>query len=288
MSGPAGDSADAAGYTRAGAGQPERVVSLVPSLTDLAARLGAGPRLVGVTDWCRHGAPAGVARLAGTKTPHLARTVALRPDLVLANTEENRSGDLERLRAEGIAVHETFPRRVADVPAMMRGVGEALGIDAEPLAAELERALADAPSAGAWPRVLLLVWRKPWIAAGPDTYSSDLLHAAGLRNALTEVVEGDERWPRVDRERVAAAAPDVVLLPSEPYAFGTEDLDAVAELTGGCAARFVDGEALTWHGPRTAAGLRELTGVVADVGRHRGTRCADTPSAADSASPCAW
>ncbi len=88
-----------------------RIVSLVPSLTEAVAALGRADALVGVTRWCEIGAPDGAARIGGTKNPDVVAVVALAPDLVLANTEENRAEDLAALRAAGLAVHETFPRR---------------------------------------------------------------------------------------------------------------------------------------------------------------------------------
>lgn len=243
--------------------EPRRVVSLVPSLTETVATLGAAERLVGVTRYCVRGAPPGAAVLGGTKNPGLGRIVALRPDLVLANSEENRAEDLQGLRTQGVPVLETFPRRVADVPAMLEQVGSALGCDGQTLADEVRAGLAAAPGPGRRRRALTLVWRKPWIAAGVDTYLSDLLAAGGLRNALDP---GAGRWPRVDAAMVAACAPDVVVLPSEPYAFAQADLDAVHRLCGRIPARFVDGQLLTWHGPRTAQALqltREITGSLA-------------------------
>lgn len=243
---------------------PRRIVSLVPSLTELAARVGATDRIVGVTDWCRDGAPVRARRVGGTKTPRRPDIAALRPDLVLANAEENRGEDLAWLRDRGLPTLVTFPRRVSDVPAMVRTVARAVGGDGEGLAAALEAELAAPPPAGEQ-RALMLVWRKPWIAAGADTYVSDLMEAAGLRNALAEVLGPSERWPRIDAHVVADAGAQVVLLPSEPYAFGLDDLPAVAQLCGDVPTRFIDGQAVTWHGPRTLDGLRELRGIAREL-----------------------
>jgi ABC-type hemin transport system substrate-binding protein len=236
-----------------------RVVSLVPSLTDVVAQLGAAEDLVAVTEYCTDGAPADAERVGGTKNPEVARIIALRPDVVLANTEENKAEHLDRLRQAGLTVEETYPRSVADAASMTRRLGEVLGRaeQAEVLAAEVDAAR----EAAAWPAdaprvmALTLIWRKPWMGVGADTFADDLLWRCGFGNVLSGF---DERYPTVDPSYVLGA--DVVLLPSEPYAFGDDDLPAVAELVGEeVPTRFVDGQALTWHGPRTAEAVRTFS-----------------------------
>ncbi len=238
-----------------------RVVSLVPSLTDTVASLGAASTLVGVTRYCTDGAPADAERIGGTKNPDVQRVVALRPDLVLANTEENRPDDLQRLRDAGLTVEETYPRSVAQAARMVRRLGEVLdrAEQAAPLADAIDEALAAVSWPADRPRVmaLTLVWRKPWMGLGPQTYADDLLWQAGFANVLSGF---EDPYPTLDPSFVLG--PDVVLLPSEPYAFADSDLEAVGGLVGPqVPTRFVDGQALTWHGPRSAAALLELHGL---------------------------
>jgi ABC-type hemin transport system substrate-binding protein len=235
---------------------PQRIVSLVPSLTDLVALLGAGDRLVGVTDYCVRGAPEGAVRVGGSKYFDPDAVVALLPDVVLANTEENHPDGLAALRDAGLAVVETFPRTVDDVPGLLLEVAHAVGADAAPLVAELDAALDEADRNRPTTPVaaLTLIWRKPWMAVGPDTYVDDLLHRCGFANVLAGFAE---RYPRLDV--ALELGPEVVLLPSEPYAFDEGDADAVRELVGDVPQHFVDGELLTWHGPRTAEALRRFT-----------------------------
>lgn len=240
-----------------------RIVSLVPSVTETLHQLGVGDRLVGVTGYCVHGAPESARRIGGTKNPVLDEIVALGPDLVLANTEENRPPDLDALRAHGLAVREDFPRTVAEVPALIRGLGAATGADADrtkALAADVEAALAEV-AANRPPRpvpVLVPIWRKPWMGVGPGTYVDDLLAVCGFANVLAD---RDERYPRLGGT-LATGSVEVVLLPSEPYRFGPRDVGAVRDLVGEePALEFVDGEQLTWHGPRTASALREFAGL---------------------------
>jgi ABC-type Fe3+-hydroxamate transport system substrate-binding protein len=247
-----------------------RVVSLVPSLTELTAALGRADGLVGVTTYCVSGAPAAAVRVGGTKNPDREAVLALRPDLVLANTEENRPADLDGMRAGGVEVLETYPRSVAGARAMVQRVAGRLGADPSVIVADIDRAAADA--AARRPRTpiatLLLVWRKPWMGAGPGTYLDAMLGDCGFANVL---VGHADPWPRLDPALVLR--PEVVLLPSEPYAFGEADLPAVRAWLGPVPHRFCDGRDLTWHGTRTAAGLRLLTSLAEDVARELAATC---------------
>ena len=245
-----------------------RVVSLVPSTTEIVAALGRADTLVGVTTYCTTGAPAHAVRVGGTKNPALARIAALRPDVVLANTEENRPPDLDELRRQGLQVHETMPRTVTEARDVLLDIAAVLGAEeaAEPLAADVDAALAQARNAAPVTKVvaLTLIWRKPWMAVGPDTYASNLLDECGFANPLAGF---DDRYPKLEPGVLFGA--DVVLLPSEPYAFGPDDLEPLRDLMGRPASattvRFVDGELLTWHGPRTAAGLRTFSALARDL-----------------------
>lgn len=181
--------------------------------------------------------------------------------MVLANAEENRPADLDALRAAGLHVHVTFPRLVADVPPMLRGLGAVLRTpeQAEALALRVEAAAARAagrPRREPLPRALVLVWRKPWMAAGADTFAADLLRTCGFDVPLDR---GPDRYPRLDPGDPALRQLDLVVLPSEPYAFSAADLPAVRDLVGPVSHALVDGRLLTWHGSRTAAALDELT-----------------------------
>lgn len=241
-----------------------RIVSLVPSTTETVAALGRQHDLVGVTDYCTVGAPDSAERIGGTKNPSLQAVAALNPDLVLANTEENRPPDLESLRSAGLTVHESLPKSPAETRALIVELGDLLGAPARAgaIATDIDAALADAERAAPPQRVvaLTLIWRKPWMAVGPDTYADALLWHCGFANALSGA---HERYPRLEEGLLLGA--DVVLLPSEPYAFGDKDLPAVDRLAPGTPARLVDGELLTWHGPRTADGLRAFSALAQEL-----------------------
>ncbi len=241
-----------------------RIVSLVPSTTETVAALGCADQLVGVTKYCEVGAPAGAAIVGGTKNPALGAVVALRPDVVLVNTEENRAADIDELRARGLRVHETLPKTVIDARDVILELGALLGCDdaAKAIAADIDAALDEAQSGAPAQRVvaLTLIWRRPWMAIGPDTYADDLLWRCGFANALSGY---DDRYPKLEPGLMLGA--DVVLLPSEPYEFTDADIPAVGELVPNTPARLVDGQLLTWHGPRTADALRTFSALAAQI-----------------------
>ncbi len=229
------------------AGPVRRVVSLVPSLTEALAA-SCPDLLVGATDWCTHPADLGergVARVRGTKNPDLEAVAALRPDLVVANKEENRELDVRRLRARGVAVWVTdivtVPGSIASMRRLLRdGVG--LGEDPGWLTAAEEAWSGPVPAPTA--RVVVPIWRDPWMVVGRPTFTADLLARLGLE-VVTAGVEG--RYPTVEVDVLDdPAVADVVLLPDEPYVFTEDDgPEAFSHLP----TRPVSGRLLTWYGP---------------------------------------
>ena len=253
-----------------------RVVSLCPSLTELAFALGRGPDLVGRTRFCTRpeGAVDAIETVGGTKNPRLERIVELAPDLVLLNEEENRREDALALAAAGVPCHVSFPRDVAATAAMVRSIGDALGRAeaADPIARDIEaRAARVNAAARGRPEVryAYLIWRNPWMAAGRDTFIGAMLALPGGRNVLAHRAE---RYPTVIPAELAAADPDAVLLSSEPFPFGPRHVDELAVATGidPRRLRLVDGELLSWHGPRTPAGIDYAETVI--VAARRGRR----------------
>jgi ABC-type Fe3+-hydroxamate transport system substrate-binding protein len=237
-----------------------RVVSLVPSLTELVWALAPGV-LVGRTKFCDEPAEmaAAVPAFGGTKDPDVAAIAAAAPDLVIANHEENRREDVEALRARGIRVLVTEIDSVAEAFAAIRALGEELGAEerAEAIVQEAADALAEPPAAPPV-RVFVPIWRRPLLGLGGNTYGSSMLEACGAVNVLA----GRPRYPEVSPGEVAALRPDLVLLPDEPYRFSA---DHVAEFAGIAPARVVDGRLLWWYGPRMAASVRALKALFREV-----------------------
>jgi ABC-type Fe3+-hydroxamate transport system substrate-binding protein len=238
-----------------------RVVSLCPSITETLVAIGGLSQLVGATRFCvrPQGILWGLPRIGGTKNPDIRRILDLLPDLVFANEEENRLEDVEALRAAGIEVDVSFPRRVADVPAAVRQWGRSLGAEreAETLAERIESelaALAAEPPPGTF-RYAYWIWRNPWMTVSGDTYVSDLLALAGGDNVFAGQLE---RYPVSSPEEALSRGAVVHLFPTEPYPFREEKHgEEAAKLFGERARRlFVAGDDLCWHGFRTLEGLR--------------------------------
>jgi len=276
---------------------PQRVVSLVPSVTESLFDLDLGGRLVGRTDYCIY--PAGqverVPALGGTKNPDVARIIELQPELVIANREENRRQDVEALQAAGIAVWVTHPRTVQDALNLLWDMMNLF--DHPQMVARvrlieytfdwvqgLSAAREDDPI-----KVFVPIWLDPLMSFNADTYAHDLLRVCGGTNIFADRErlyplaadlgqgeawpQGDPRWqgrdvryPRVAWEEVVARQPDVILLPSEPYAFSEADLPLFEQLDVPAAHRGrihrIDGSLLTWHGTRLAYAFEALPKLI--------------------------
>ena len=233
---------------RLGAGPARRVVSLVPSLTE-AVEASTPGQVVGATAWCTH--PAGLAaeRIGGTKNPDVARIVALRPDVVLANEEENRAADLAALREAGLAVWVTEIRTLDQAfRSLDRMLTTACGLERRPAwldEAEAAWAAVDAlaQTTQAKRRAVIPIWRRPWMVVGRDTFTGDVLRRLGVENVYAE---HPERYPAIPVDELRAQGADLVVLPDEPYAFAAED---GPEAFPGLPAALVSGRHLTWYGP---------------------------------------
>jgi ABC-type Fe3+-hydroxamate transport system substrate-binding protein len=226
-----------------------RVVSLVPSLTEAIAVTLPG-LLVGATDFCTHPADLDVARVGGSKYPRLDEVLALKPDVVVMNMEENRRTDADALADKGIRVHVTYPRTVCAALDELGVMLQAMGADGEPQWLRQARTAWARPAPERTRTAIVPVWRRPWIVVGGDTFASDVLGRLGVRNLYADP---DERYPRPSLEELRGKQPDLVVLPDEPYLFTADDgPEAFPEQR--CV--LVSGRDLTWYGP-SLAGARE-------------------------------
>ncbi len=225
------------------AAQVGRVVSLVPSLTESVAAT-AARLLVGATDWCTHPADLDVPRVGGIKNPRVADVVALAPDLVLANEEENRAADIAALRAAGLAVWVTAPRTLAQAFGSLARMLAACGLDQPTWLDDARKVWSNtedgSPAVGT---VAVPIWRRPWMVVGTGTFTGDVLRHLGYANVFAGAAE---RYPKVTLAEIAAKDPDLVVLPDEPYAFSAEDGPEAFE---GRRVALVSGRHLTWYGP---------------------------------------
>ncbi|MGW7253273.1 helical backbone metal receptor [Streptomyces sp. NPDC054834] len=233
-----------------------RVVSLVPSLTEAVAVTLPGV-LVGATDWCGHPADLEVTRVGGTKNPRLDRITALAPDLVIANEEENRAPDLDALRAAGPTVLVTEVRDVPQAFRELERVLTACGARTRPRwLDEAETAWAAPPAPDRRTTAVVPIWRRPWMVLGRDTFAGDVLARLGVDHLYAG---HPDRYPRIPLDELRAAAPDLVVLPDEPYRFTADD---GPEAFPGLSCALVSGRHLTWYGPSLAEAPRVLTGAL--------------------------
>lgn len=224
-------------------GDVHRVVSLVPSLTESLA-VTATDRLVGATDWCTHPLGLDVPRIGGTKNPRVVDVLALEPDLVLANEEENRAADIEALRAAGVAVWVTSPRTLAESFGSLARMLAACGLPEPGWLDDARRAWSNTYD-GSAPRVeaAVPVWRRPWMVLGSGTFAGDVLRHLGVDNVFGS---HPERYPKVSLDEINASGATLVVLPDEPYAFAVHD---GPEAFPGLRTALVSGRHLTWYGP---------------------------------------
>ena len=231
---------------------PQRIVSLVPSQTELLFELGLGEKVVGVTKFCIHPAEARTeaAVIGGTKNFDFEKIAALKPDLIIGNKEENYWEGIEQLAAK-------YPVWLSDISTlpealdMIRRVGFIAGAKekAAALAAEIASsfaALETSEAREAPVSVAYFIWRKPYMAAATGTFIDDVLRRAGFANAFA----GLSRYPEISAAQLAEAAPQRIFLSSEPYPFAAKH---VAEFQAICPAakiEVVDGELFSWYGSR--------------------------------------
>jgi ABC-type Fe3+-hydroxamate transport system substrate-binding protein len=237
-----------------------RLVSLCPSITESLVALGAGADLAGVTRYCVHPREAlsGVPRMGGTKNPDLAAIRAAKPDLVFCNSEENREEDIAALGRD-FAVDVSHPRTVTEIPGLLRHFGQLTGTEekAREISSKVEEALERVEREARHRfRFAYLIWKDPWMTVGPRTYIADLLRTAGGLLSLEENDGERGDYPTSTEEQIVASAPDILILPDEPYRFREKDAAFWREkLPASTRVVLVSGDDFCWHGVRTLRGL---------------------------------
>jgi len=261
---------------------PRRIVSLVPSDTYTLFRLGCGDRVIGRTRYCDFpDVPATVPSVGGTKDVDVDAVIALRPDVVIANQEENTRAALEKLALQ-VPVLVSLPRRASDGISHLARIVRMLRLEKDPVAADLVRAgyaalrVIHGAREAALLTVFVPIWMEPLMTLNADTFGSDVLEVAGARNVFADRLrlyplaadlgkaaaqqpgDRDVRYPRVRLDEVAVRAPRVILLPDEPYEFTAEDESTFAAALPGVRIVRVSGKDLFWYGAWTIEALPRL------------------------------
>lgn len=230
---------------------PKRIVSVVPSQTELLCDLGLEQEVVGITKFCVHPPHWRKEKqvIGGTKNLRLQAIDELKPDLIIANKEENTKDDIAALERQ-------FPVWISDVldlPSalkMIEGVGEVCGVDekSKALTEQVAAALDQIHQHPLPPkRVLYLIWKNPYMAAGPNTFIHNMLSLCGLENALTDPTL---RYPELSIQAIQSLDPDLILLSSEPFPFKGKHTVATQQDFPNTQLLEVDGEIFSWYGSR--------------------------------------
>jgi ABC-type Fe3+-hydroxamate transport system substrate-binding protein len=243
---------------------PRRIVSLVPSQTELLFDLGLKERVVGVTKFCIHPAEARqrATVIGGTKNFDFEKINALKPDLIIGNKEENYQDGIEQLAAD-YPVWLSDISNLTDALRMIRQVGVLVGAKAraDQLAASIEHSFAQLSPLQEPVPVAYFIWRKPYMVAAGGTFIDDMLARAGFANVFAP----QQRYPEVSTEQLAVAAPRVILLSSEPYPFADKHIAEFQAICPPAQIQIVDGELFSWYGSRlqhSAAYLVKLRATV--------------------------
>lgn len=231
---------------------PQRIVSLVPSQTELLSSLGLGNEVVGITKFCVHPPEwfRTKARVGGTKTVNIDKVLALKPDLVIANKEENIADQV-------MAIKEHYPVYTSDINDLNSAIEMIIQVGTLtarlPEAIELTSiitakfALLQQFTIGKpTPRTAYLIWKDPWMAAGGDTFINDLLSRSGFNNMLAD----QPRYPEVSLGHLKSSGCDLLLLSSEPYPFSEKHLAELQHALPSTTIMLVDGEMFSWYGAR--------------------------------------
>lgn len=234
---------------------PLRIVSTVPSQTELLCSLGLENNIVGITAYCVH--PKNLLFdkpvIGGTKDLQIEQILKLKPDLIIANKEENVKPQIEKLA-------ETIPVWISDVETLEQGldliskIGDITGkkIEAEDLLTQIyieKKVLKKTPPL----RTLYFIWKEPFMTAGKSTYIGDILDFNGLKNSAPT---NEERYPQIAFDKLEDLDPELILLTSEPYSFSTKEAHELAVKFPNALVKIVDGEMFTWYGSRVLLAMK--------------------------------
>lgn len=238
---------------------PMRIVSLVPSQTELLFKLGLDEHIVGITKFCIHPAHCvkTKTKVGGTKNVKIDELLALNPDLVIANKEENTASDIAHLESK-VPVWTSDVRTLSDAIDMILRIGHISGTAAmaNEMAARIEDGFDKLKMGKPFnARVLYLIWKNPYMAAGQDTFINEMLRLSGFENVITSP---ESRYPEITVAEINSLNPDFIFLSSEPFPFKGKQLEAVKSELPIQKLHTVDGEAFSWYGSRLLQSIEYL------------------------------
>lgn len=234
-----------------------KIVSLVPSLTELLFDFGLGNFVKGRTKFCIHPVieVMDVPVIGGTKNPNIEKIKQLKPDLVIANKEENRKEDIEELE-KFTKVIVTEISTVKQAMTWIDKLGKELGTEdkADHIIQNIKWKLEEKENKYPPKKTAYLIWREPWMSVGKDTYIHDVMNQYGLINIFSD----QERYPEFTLEELADMEPELILLSSEPFPFKEEHISEIRRLCPDTEIELVDGESFSWYGSRMTEAFTQL------------------------------
>jgi len=246
-------------------GIPRRIVSLVPSQTELLFTLGVGDRVVGITKFCIYPQKwfQSKAKVGGTKNVDFEKVKALNPDLIIGNKEENDRSNIEQL-ASIAPIWMSDISNLADALKMIQKVGDLVGESKNSMQLiedirfqfdELNEYVKAKLLESKTPSVLYLIWKNPYLSAGKSTFIDDMISKCGMINYVKE-----ERYPEVVLD--GNSAPDIVYLSSEPYPFKEKNIEEIKQIFPKAQVILVDGEMFSWYGSRLIHSPKYFIGLL--------------------------
>ena len=234
----------------------KRIVSLVPSLTELLIDLGLKNELVGRTKFCIHPEDivTGIPSIGGTKNPDTAKILGLNPDLIIANKEENRKEDIEQL-SEDVEVILTEIDTIVEALDWILKLGSKLDKTQEShnLVSEINALLQKVPESNP-AQTAYFIWKDPWMTVGSDTYIHDVMSMYGLLN----VFGNQTRYPITNFAELSRLNPELILLSSEPYPFKEKHISELQKVCPESKIELINGEWFSWYGSRMVPAFEKL------------------------------
>lgn len=240
-----------------------KIISLVPSLTELMVDLGLEKQLVGRTRFCIHPEDKvkNIEIIGGTKNPNIDKIIDMDPDLVIANKEENRKEDVQQLGSH-TEVMVTDIASVEDALVEIKRIGNKTDRTqtALSLISKISTTISERPKTPPL-RTAYFIWKDPWMSVGRDTYIHDVMNKYGLMN----VFEEQDRYPTIDLKNLSSYAPELILLSSEPYPFKNKHIQEIKKHCPDSKVELVNGEWFSWYGSRMLPSFKALNEWVIDL-----------------------